>query len=96
MALKVAPCAMRYATIFYAARALCDDFLCVMRDVLCAMRQFPMRHARCVIAMLNGATKQLTGARSTGVLVLRAARSSQVWCRSICACDVCTACISGS
>ncbi len=29
--------------------ALCADFLCVMRDVLCAMRRFPMRHARCVM-----------------------------------------------
>ncbi len=29
------------------------------------------------------------------MLVLRAARSSQVWCRSICVCDICTACISG-
>ena len=63
--------AMCYATIFYASCAMCcarcDDFLCVTRVVLCAMR-----HARCVIryAMIFnvGATKQkqLTGARSTG------------------------------
>ncbi len=27
------------------ADVLCDDFLCVMRDVLCAVRRFPMRYA---------------------------------------------------
>ena len=90
-----ASCAVRYAAISYASCAMCCA-LC--DDLLCATRQFPVRHARCVIryAMISmGATKQkqLTGAR---VLVLRAARSSQVWCRSICACDVCTAFIPGS
>ncbi len=60
---------------------LCDDFLCVMRDVLCAMGRFPMRYATisyasyamcytlCDVSM--GAcrvTKQkhLTGAQGTG------------------------------
>ncbi len=71
VALKVTPCAMRYATIFYASCAmcyvLCDDFQWV----------------------------HVGPHWSPEVLVLRAAGSSQVWCRSICACDVCTAFIPG-
>ncbi len=60
--MRHARCAVRYATISYASYAMCyatisyalrENFLCVMRDVLCYA----------MISMEATKQKQLTGAR---------------------------------